>query len=534
MAFTDIPAYERLRLAGETAITWAGFDSEWYLAAYPDVAPQLADRSPATVLAWYLDHGQQRGDSPNIVFDEAWHRQVYPDVAAAIRAGEVMSAFDSYCRGGFRTRSPHWLFDEGYYRRRYPDITDAALENAELANGYDHFLRHGNLEQRIGHLFFNPGLYCADLEPDGAERARTQGPFLHYLRRIRARAPEPRTTAYFDPAWYLARYKEVAEAIAAGTWMCALQHYLCNDTPTAFDPLPDFSEPYYLTHNHDLAPAIGRGDLRNGYMHFLLFGARELRAPSPAIDLHYYARQEPVRADLEQGLAPDAFWHWLRIGRSKGLNAAQPPEETVTEGQARTLWRRRGQALLPLLARHPLDFTCATAPVVSVVMLLKDEFAQTLLTLAALRASFAGAIELVLIDAGSTDETRHIGRYVRGAQLLPLEMDVDLVAGRNAALYAVTAEYVLMLQTGVELAPGALAAALRRMQAEPSVGAVGGRMIKPHGMLAEAGCIVWHDGTTLSYLRDADPLHPEASFRRSVDFCGSSCLLLRTAPLRDI
>ena len=149
MAIADLPVAERLRLAGETVITWAALDPDWYLATYPEAERQLADRSPDAVLAWYLEHGQQLGHSPTIFFDEAWYRQAYPDVAEAIRAGEVASGFDAYCRGGFRTRSPHWLFDEPYYRRRYPDISDAALDAAALANGYDHYLRHGDREQRI-------------------------------------------------------------------------------------------------------------------------------------------------------------------------------------------------------------------------------------------------------------------------------------------------------------------------------------------------------------------------------------------------
>jgi len=534
MPLADLPVSERLRLPGETAVAWAVFDADWYLAAYPEVADRLTDRSPAAALAWYLEHGQGLGHSPNILFDETWYRQTYPDAASAVRAGEAGSAFDSYCRGGFRNRSPHWLFDEAHYRWRYPDISNAALDRAELANGYDHYLRHGDFEQRIGHLFFNPRLYCEELEPAEAEQARNAGPFRHYLRRIRSRAPEPRTAAYFDPAWYVARYREVAKAIAAGTWLCALHHYLCNDTPTAFDPLPDFSEPFYLTHNADLAAAIGRGEVRNGYAHFLQHGIRELRAPAPDIDLHYYAAQEQVRLDLEQRLAPNAFWHWLRIGRRKGLHAALPPEETVTEGHARTLWRRRAQALLPLLTRNPLDFTCGTAPAVSVIMKVKDEFAQTLLTLATLRAAFPGEIELVLVDAGSSDESRHIGSYVRGARLLPLEMEVTLSAARNAGLYAVTADYVLLLRNDTELAPGALAAALARMRAEPNIGAICGRVIRSFGVLAEAGCIVWRDATILPYLRDADPLRPEATFRRGVDACSSDGLLLRAAPLQQL
>lgn len=533
MPIAALPARERLRLPGETAIAWAVFDPDWYLANHPDAAAQLADHSAAAVLAWYFEHGQRLGHSPTICFDETWHRLAYPAVAAAVRAGEVESAFDAYCRGGFRARSPHWLFDEMEYRGRYPDISDAALEGADLANGYDHFLRHGNFEHRIGHLFFDAALYCSELEPDGAARAQARGPFLHYLRRIRAPVPEPRTTAYFDPAWYLAHYKDVAASLANGTWLCALHHYLCNDTPTAFDPLPDYSEQFYLTRNPDLAAAIGRGELRNGYVHFLHHGVGELRSPGPSIDLRYYAMQATVRDDLEQRRAPNAFWHWLRIGSRQGLHSAPPPEEIVTEGQARTLWHRRAASLLPVVARTPLDFTCSGAPSVSVVVVLKDAFAETLLTLDALRHSFAGDIELILIDAGSTDESRNIGRYARGAYVLPIEMDVGLLAGRNAALYVASAGAVLLLHAGTELAPGALEAALQRLAATPDIGAIGARMIRPHSHLAEAGGIVWRDGSTEPYLRDGDPSLPEALFRRSVDFCGSACLLLRTAPLRE-
>ncbi len=40
----------------------------------------------------------------------------------------------------------------------------------------------------------------------------------------------------------LERYPEVADDIARGMWRSALDHYLHNATPLAFDPLPIFSE----------------------------------------------------------------------------------------------------------------------------------------------------------------------------------------------------------------------------------------------------------------------------------------------------
>ena len=49
-----------------------------------------------------------------------------------------------------------------------------------------------------------------------------------------------------------------------------------------------------------------------------------------------------------------------------------------------------------------------------------------------------------------------------------------------------------------------------------------------------AGGIVWRDGTTLGYLRDASPLAPEANFVRDVDFCSGAFLLLRADLLRQL
>lgn len=523
-----------MKLAGQTNIAWAVFDPAWYLKTYPQVREQLADDQPETVLGWYLEHGQKQCHSPTIFFDEPWHLATYRGVADFVRAGHAESAFDSYCRGGNTTRSPHWLFDETFYRRRHTDLADEVLAEAGLVNGYDHYLRHGQSEGRIGHTLFNAAYYCDKLEPDGAERARAQGPYLHYLRRIETRTPEPSTTPFFNASWYLSRYPQVAEALAAQRWFCALQHYLCNDTPTAFDPLPEFSERFYLTRNPDIAAVVERGELRNGCAHFLLYGVLEYRSPSEAIDLRWYAAQDAVRIDLERGRVAHAFEHWLRIGRFHGLRPSPPPEEHVTEGQAKTLFRRKAQNLVPLLARSPADFTVADKPAVSVIMVLHDQFPLTLMAIGSLRANFVGDIELILVDSGSSDETRYITRYVRGARHLRFDANIGFVQACNAALNWVTADTVLYLNNDVELAPGAVGAALRRLQSDAGIGAVGGKIIRAHGLLQEAGNIVWRDGTTQGYLRDQSPLVPEANFVRDTLFSSGAFLLTRTELLRQL
>jgi glycosyltransferase involved in cell wall biosynthesis len=518
-----------LKLPGQTTIAWAAFDAAWYLATYADARDALSGVDDATVLQFYLSHGQRRGHSPNVWFDEAWHLRRHPGVASAVREGHAESAFDTYCRMGFRTRSAHWLFNEGLYRQRHPDLRDEVLARDGSANGYDHYLKHGAREGRIGHLLFEPMVYRAQLAADERAEADAVGGYQHYLARISQPRLEIRTSHCFDPLWYLRRYPAVAE----GDWRCALHHYLTNDTPTAFDPLPEFSETYYLQLNKDVAAAVDAKDRRNGYDHFLHNGAVELRSPCAAINLRHYVGVNPiVRNDIDAGRARDAFVHYLAIGREMGLPAAPLPEDQVTERQAAALYRRRAGQLLPFVPRAAFDFRCEE-PAVSVVVVMRDILPVTLLMLAGLRAGFANEIELILIDAGSTDDGQSIGRFILGARVLRYDGNVNLVRAVNAALACASVDRVLFVCGAVEPALGALSAALKRLQSDPRIGAVGGKLLRAHGCLESAGGIVWRDGGMAGYLFDASPMVPEANFVRDVDYV-SGPLLLRAELVQQL
>jgi O-antigen biosynthesis protein len=523
------------RTADRDSTTWAPFDPDWYLRTYSTIRDELPNTDPATVLQHYLVQGQPLGHSPNPFFDEAFFLANNLDAAAMVSAGEAMSGFDLYCRGSGRHRRPHWLFDEALYRERNSDLTDESLQAHGLVNGYHHYLRIGNKEGRGASLFFDRTTYLGQLSVEDLAEAEAEGPFVHYLRRLSQGGHLLRTTPYFDPEWYLQRYPEVADAIAAGKWLCPLHHYLANATPTEFDPLPLFSERYYLTRYPDIRNAVETGRHRNGYEHFLRSGARELRSPGEPFDLQYYVTaHRSVRADLEGGAAPHGFAHYLTIGRAAGLAVLPPPDDDVTEGQAKTLFRTRARNLLPLFARAPLDFTVADRVDLSVVMVLHNQFALTMQALSSLRQNWPGHIQLVLVDSGSSDETRFIGRYVHGADILQFDVNIGFVRGCKAGLLNATGDTVLLLNNDVELGPNSIAAALRRLCSDSHIGIVGGKIIRTHGRLQEAGCILWRDGVTAGYMRDASPLAPEANFVRDVDYCSGAFLMVRGDLLRTL
>jgi hypothetical protein len=237
-----------------------------------------------------------------------------------------------------------------------------------------------------------------------------------------------------------------------------------------------------------------------------------------ASHLSLYQTNHPISA-REQTTALNlrcAFFE--RSGLLDVLAPHRHADEQVTEGQAKTLFRRKASGLLSLFGRKPIDFSCAGKPEVSVIMVAHNQFALTLMALGSLRANYSGDLELILVDSGSTDEVQRIGRYVSGGIFLSFPTNIGFLRACNAALPFATADSMLFLNNDVELAPGAVAAALSRLGSDPTIGAVGGKVIRTNGLLQEAGNIVWRDGTTTGYLRDGSPLAPEATFVRDVDF----------------
>ncbi|MDR3534345.1 MAG: glycosyltransferase, partial [Rhodopila sp.] len=217
-----------------------------------------------------------------------------------------------------------------------------------------------------------------------------------------------------------------------------------------------------------------------------------------------------------------------------GLPSAEPETEKVTDSQARHLFQRAATALLPIAGRFGYRFECLNPPVVSVVMVVRDGFAMTMATIASLRSNIASDIELIIVDRGSQDETRSIGQYVQGTKLLRFESDIGWSRAADAGRQLASAASVLFLSSQAHLAPGAVERACARLAGDGSVGAVGGMILQPHGVIGQAGGIIWNDGGAHDYMRGASPLAPEANFVRDVDFCAPSFLVVRAALLNQL
>ena len=534
---------------------WSIFDANWYMHCHTDLPLQMHAVGLDDPERYYNEYGVKLGHSPNMFFDERWYLGQNPDVAACLGSGEFASGFAHYCYDGYRERSPHWLFSEKLYLRCYVDVSPSSLGRLGLLNGYDHYLTLGDQAFRSGHWFFDAMLYRQnrfDIDTANTLGALTGGDaadggsFAQFLAGGGAAGSIARVSWYFDPVWYLTAYPSVADEVEAGLWSSALHHFLCNPTPRQYQALEWFSEAYYTATYPDVQLAVEAGHFRNAYEHFIKHGAAELRRPHPAVDLRHYFLSGCVQADLEGGAFGDAFAHWVCRLCSGALGHVVEP---IAEGQSKQLFARNAENMLPQFARRVLDFTVTKAgadsgaescafkqnePELSVIVVLHNHFALTMMAMASLRTNFTGRIELILVDSGSYDETRHIERYILGAKVIRFTYNAGFVESCNSALAHVTAPALLYLNNDLLLGMDACQMALARLFSAPSIGGVGAKFIRTNGLLQEAGSIIWRDGTTFGYLRDADPNTPEANFLREVDYCSGAFLMLRTELVRQL
>jgi len=511
---------------------WMRFDSDWYVRRYPASVEQMSWLDITDVHDYYRHYGSIEGHSPNALFDENWYLEAYVDVRKGVLRKDLASGFEEYCTTGFMDRDAHWLFSDRVYREHIGGLTAYDLERSGYRNSYDHYLSEPETDGVSGSVFFDPVL-CRDiarLHPDHFPAG--QGLYESYLKLPREIADVVRVSRYFDPVWYLDSYPDVVAAIAAGRYDSALHHYLTNDTPRRYSPMSWFSEAHYDRAHPDVLASIDGGHFRNGYDHFLRFGVFEGRSPHADIDLRAYTRRADVLADTAQGLYRDPFVRYLQDMERTG----QHPHalSAIDEAHAKQVYLRRTEVMLPVILRRGLDFSCTDVPRISVIVVLFNQFALTMTTLASLRANFTGAIDLVLVDSGSTDATRSIETYVKGAQILRFRHNIGYLDGCNAALAQVRAPAVLYMNNDITLMTGAVSGALARLESEARIGAVGAKIVRTNGALQEAGSIIWRDGTTYGYLRNDDPNDPQANFVRDVDFCSAAFLLIRTEVARQI
>ncbi len=455
------------------------------------------------------------------LFDADFYLSIYTDVAAA--GQDPLRHY--LARGWLEGRLPHPLFDGAWYLERYPDVRDAGL------NPLLHYLATGYAEARSPHPLFDGEWYLA-CNPDVREAGLN--PLVHYMAtgHQEGRSPHP----LFDATWYLERNPDVRDA-----GMNPLLHYVRSGYREGRDPHPSFAGEWYartyIGDQHDIVPLA----------HYVRTGWKQGALPNPGFDQSSYAsiyrdegpdaafRRYAARRDAdgrpELAVGPllkglygagvmariEGYYRRYRLVPDGGL----PPSPPQTEAEIEA-WINEMSSCF-----SAADDGEGAAPDVSIIIPVFNNLSQTMAclhSLADLRPQ--RSFEIIIADDASTDATWDVISRLPGVVSVRGETNSGFIANCNRAAVEARGRYLVFLNNDTIVLPGWLDELVDTLERDGTIGLVGSKLLFGNGRLQEAGGIVWWDASAWNYGRDQDPMRPEFSYLRDVDYVSGASIML--------
>lgn len=219
--------------------------------------------------------------------------------------------------------------------------------------------------------------------------------------------------------------------------------------------------------------------------------------------------------------------------KSRGVELFQGGLRSIGRILLRGKARRSPQ---PALARirgrrprgEPIRFGDHADPDVSIVMPL---YAHAELTEAALWSILENTdrvdYEVILVDDSEDRATKELLQRVEGARVITNDSNLGYRRSVHRGAEAARGRWLVLCNNDIEVQPGWLAALLDCGDSAADIAVVAPKYLYPNGSLAEAGGIIWRDGTGANYGRGDDPARCHYEYRREVDYGSAAALMVR-------
>ncbi len=427
----------------------------------------------------------------------------------------------------------HWLWDEATYRRNR-SVASRCLD-AELPDelAFLDFLAVGDRAGVAPHPLFCHHAYRTLNRGDGFGEGAN---FRHFV--MEGEPGDVRTSALFDPEFYLSRQPHVRAEIAAGLFRSPLEHFVRVGLSAGYDFSPDFDRHFYFASNPDVGQAVAEGGIPSLEWHYLFVGARENRAPNPYFNAWYYVSRYPFVADemARLGIAT-SLEHFILIGQARGW-VANPPlvERAVAPDDGRALFEKRGRRAYVEILDGGIAIPAATTPRLSVVVPVSNQADLTagFLKSAAFAIEVLGSrrnieTEILVVDSDSQDHTTMLMAALPSVAVVRPSVPFSFPAAVNAGVAKARGDLVLVVNNDIEFQPDAFDRAVAILDDDESVGLVGAKIILPNETVQEVGASVDRLGNTHGMGRGADAFLATNNRRLIVDYASGCFIAFRRA-----
>ncbi|HLH52263.1 MAG TPA: glycosyltransferase [Verrucomicrobiae bacterium] len=247
-------------------------------------------------------------------------------------------------------------------------------------------------------------------------------------------------------------------------------------------PQADFDEERYLDQNPDVAEAVRQGSLKSGWSHFRQSGVCEKR-------------------------------RWFHRSATPSI----PGRAQRSRRECRAV-----SIVIPVFNRLDMTQRCLRS--------IQTHSAEV-------------DYEVIVVDNCSTDGTaewvRQFGRDCDRVRLIQNPKNLGFARASNQGAEAARGRYVIFLNNDTEVLSGWLPPMISVVQQDPSVGAVGCKLLFPDRTIQHAGVVIsvqaatGHIGPFHIYYKQPSDL-PDANQLREYNVCTGACLLLPKALIEEL
>lgn len=427
----------------------------------------------------------------------------------------------------------HWLWDESTYNLNRA-IADLDLEPGAADDPtYLNFLLFGDAAEVSPHPLFSHYAYRT-LNP--GEPPVDRGGFCHFVERGEARGL--RTSALFDPDFYLIHQPEVGLQIASGLFASPLEHCVRIGLAAGKPFSPDFDRHFYLTQYPEIAQGVADGTIPSAEWHYVFHGTREGRAPNPYFNPWYYTARYPsaIEEMARLGIA-SSLEHFLLIGQSRGW-LANPPlaERAVAPDDGRALFEKRGRRAYGEILDGGIAIAAAQGPRLSVIVPVSNQADLTAGFLKAaafaietLRSRRGVEAEVIVVDSGSRDHTGTLLAALPNVVVVRPTRAFSFPAAVNTGAARARGDILLVVNNDIEFLPDAFDRVFAVLDDDPSVGIVGAKIVLPNETLQEVGASLDRLGNTHGLGRGVDAFRTTSHRRLIVDYASGCFFAFRRA-----
>ncbi|MFA6959418.1 MAG: glycosyltransferase [Opitutaceae bacterium] len=169
-------------------------------------------------------------------------------------------------------------------------------------------------------------------------------------------------------------------------------------------------------------------------------------------------------------------------------------------------------------------------PTISILIVVWNQAELTLACLRSLQGAVAGIdAEILIADNASTDQSPLLWDVISGVRIFRHAHNQGFLLAAGGLAREARGDHLLFLNNDTTLEHDSIGRALASLHRRPGIGAVGARVLLPHGVVQEAGNTIWNDGSCSGYGRGRSPDDPGVLDWKYTDYVSGVFLLTRRA-----